>query len=124
MPSLTYTESADIPGSPFKMLRIEDFHFAPAPKTVVVDTTWRAIDCDVCAFVAEGCVDTFASCAKVFFVQAGSISVSRADAVESGGRMVANANQLTLFEWDEINDVPVPNGRCYEVGSATFDVTW
>jgi len=124
--TVTYVESRQADVSPFTMLRLEDFHFKPDthPKTVNATAALKTIDCPLCAYVAEGCTSDFASCKKVFFVQAGTITVTQADKKDPGGTMKATVANLKLVEWDEINDKAVAGGGCWEVGAGSFNVNW
>jgi hypothetical protein len=120
---------------PFVLLRVEDFHEDDTyPKTITFSSsTKRGIDeiaCDVCVLVAHDCTgfesspENYYNCrGKMFFAQAGTITVEQAD-LEPGGKLKASLADLKLVEWDEDNDEPVADGDCWEIQSAEFDVGW
>jgi hypothetical protein len=124
MNMVTFAASTDLMTPPFNALTIEDWHqSAIYPKSVTYTNADKYSTCDVCT-VIQAC--DMMGCTYKFFAQAGTVNVTQADQNDQMGTMKATAQNLTLVEWDfsMMGDKPVPNGKCYQIGSATFDVSW
>ncbi|MSP59918.1 MAG: lamin tail domain-containing protein [Myxococcales bacterium] len=121
---VTYVASTEKGALPSNALLIEDYLLAPNekwPKSATFKKGDLYADCEVCASIAL--CDNM-GCDQTFFAQGGTVTVTRADRNPKTGRMIAKAQNLTLVAWDFDMDEPVKAGKCYEIGSASFDVTW
>lgn len=122
---VTYVELHDSGSASFNMLRIEDFHFdGNHPKTVTFSSNDNSIDCDLCVSIGEDCTSDYESCATIRFVQGGTLTITQADTLLTGGRMVGSASNLKLVQWNENEDKAVPAGACTEIANLTFDISW
>ena len=72
--------------------------------------------CDECITVGQDLVA--GTPGKRFLAQSGTLFMSRVDQLKTG-RIELMVGNLRLVEWGA-NDVAVPGGGCYEIGSATF----
>ncbi|MFH1130869.1 MAG: hypothetical protein V1754_06000 [Pseudomonadota bacterium] len=125
---ITYAYSRDSSSVPFRTLLIEDWHIPPDayPKNVTFDSSTNLNTCDICIQLFENCTsEPFLGCPiDFFFVQAGTATVTRADKVESGGQIDATLSNLKLVEWDWQKNQPKLGGACYEIDSASFNLSW
>ncbi len=122
---VTWAASADTSSGASTQLLIEDWQTMgethPKMASFSGDTY---TSCEVCAIVAA--CDSSRVCTYQYLAQAGAATVTRADRNAKTGKMTATATNLKLVEWDfsMAVDAPVPGGKCYEIASASFDVTW
>ncbi|MFZ5467896.1 MAG: hypothetical protein ACOZIN_00550 [Myxococcota bacterium] len=93
------------------------------PLSRTFNASTRYDTCDVCVGFDEGCDDGTMTCQAAYFVQGGSVNVTRAD-VSASGRIEATGTNLRFVEWDYDNDLPVPNGRCVQLGTLTMNIGW
>ncbi len=125
MNMVTFVVGADQPMEPLNALAIEDWQSMGEkyPKTVTFKPGDQYAKCEVCALISA-CANM--SCTDQFFAQGGTVTVTRADRNANMGRMTATAQNLKLVEWDfsQMGDKAVPNGKCYEIDSVSFDVPW
>ncbi len=123
---VTRVASADTASGASTQLLIEDWQAMGEtyPKMANFSGSDTYANCEVCAIVAA--CDSSSVCIYQYLAQAGAATVTRADRHEKTGRMTATATNLKLIEWDfsRAVDAPVPGGKCYEIASASFDVTW
>ncbi len=121
--------------SSYQALQLEDYHAAGVayPKQLTFTAKDKYFTCDVCVTLWDGCVDDPLSgrtgCQAVLFPQSGSITVSQSDQNADAGSLKATAQNMKLVEWllpqlDGGGDMPKPNGRCYEINSASWNVSW
>jgi hypothetical protein len=124
MNMVTFVASSDVMNPPFNALTIEDWHMsATYPKSVTYSAADKYSTCDVCTVIQ---VCDMNGCNYSFFAQAGTVNVMQADQNDQKGTMKASVQNLMLVEWDfsMTGDKPVPGGKCYQIGSATFNVSW
>lgn len=116
-------------GFPRDELHVEVWHgygpdgSVPIPYSVTFSSAMKFFTCDLCAYLAEGCSSP-STCARTYFGQAGTMSVSRADKTPPAGRLQATLSGVRLDEWDTSGDTRILGGRCVSLPSQTVDVTW
>jgi hypothetical protein len=111
--------------APFDVLSVEDWHTKTVetyPKTLTFMSGDKYSACEVCVLLSEG-VSAVGAAQAVYFAQGGSATVTKADQ-SAAGEMKASVSNLLLAEYDVDKDVLVPGGRCWQVGSAAFEVNW
>jgi hypothetical protein len=64
------------------------------------------------------------TCGTRYFQQGGQAMITRSDTTAASGTFIGQASDLILSEWDTANDAPVPNGKCYQVGNASWNASW
>jgi hypothetical protein len=111
----------------YKSLVLQDFHVGTTyPKTVTFQASDTFAQCDLCVVLSDGCAEgtTSTTCSALYFQQGGQVTVTHADTNVATGTMTASGTNLVLKEWDFQHDAPVANGRCYQVGSVSWNVSW
>jgi hypothetical protein len=120
---VTFAATTDVMNPPFNALTVEDYHGngIPYPKMHTYSKTDTYSGCDVCTLIQ---VCDAMSCTQTYFAQGGTINVTQSDQNAAMGSFKATASNLTLVEWDFNGDAAVMNGKCIQIASATFDVSW
>jgi hypothetical protein len=135
---LTFAISARQAMEPQDLLALEDWHLGLSgdggetyPKNVTFKIGGTYATCDVCVRLLEGCTAAN-GCVTGYFIQGGTVTVTRADTDPVVGRMTATGTNLKLVEWNFpqaddggiTGDTPVPGGKCYDIASLSLDVPW
>ena len=107
------------------VLRVEAYAGAglTLPATRTFNSATRYASCELCAMLSTGC-DSAGVCAKDFFGQAGSATVTTAARNEATGQFVGSLSSVRFIEWDFMSDQRVARGECVDVVSTTIDVFW
>lgn len=93
----------------------------PSTSTFTNASTYS--DCELCAYVRRGC-DSNGTCAKEYFAQAGTMSVTAASEDDTAGQLVGELSNVRFVEWDFTNDVPTGSGECVVLTQHSVNVTW
>ncbi|MBL8953011.1 MAG: hypothetical protein JNK82_19695, partial [Myxococcaceae bacterium] len=116
---------------PTDLLTLDFFHPATLPASETFTPSTRFIDCNICPYLRESCSpgagNAEPACSmngRLFFPQAGSVTVTTAARDAGSGAFSATATNLRLVEWDYDDDLPVEDGGCYQLGSVSLNVTW
>lgn len=94
------------------------------PATEIFNASSAFDFCEVCPSLSRGCNSSGMGCAREYFAQSGSASVTVATENAAMGRFTGSTTAIRFVEWDFNNDVPVPGGECVDLGAQTFDVNW
>jgi hypothetical protein len=87
------------------------------PRTVTLPANGDYNTCETCVLLDEN-YDPDQGFGEIgYFARAGSITITKADTNPGMGMMQVSGSDVKLVEWDFMNDKPVTNGKCYEVGS-------
>ena len=130
----TYLFSNRQPMEPLDVLAVEDFHTMmneTYPKALTLSTKDSFATCDVCVRLLEGCTQAN-GCTRGYFAQGGSLTVTKADTNPDVGRVTVSGTNIKLVEWNfpvptdggYTGDVPVPGGKCWQIGDVKLDVMW
>lgn len=112
------------PDGGFDRLDLEVWPLSGPPALPLNRSFTNATDystCDVCLIFGEGCVGD--QCEHLYLAQGGSATVTQVD-LATVGRITASGTSLKFIEWNFASDIPVPSGRCIEVGSMSMDINW
>jgi uncharacterized protein (TIGR03382 family) len=79
-------------------------------------------NCEICPKFYRGCDAT--SCAKEYYAQSGTGSVTVATRNELSGTFTGSTTQMQFVEWDFENDVPVVGGECVVLPAQSINASW
>jgi hypothetical protein len=135
----TVTISAQQAMEPQNILSVEDWHLGAMggdagenyPKVVPFSMSANYSSCDVCVRLFENCTKAN-GCDRGYFIQGGTVTVSRADRNPAMGRMTVSGQGLMMVEWmfptdvdgGTVGDTPVAGGRCFLIDQLSLDVPW
>ncbi|MBX7116510.1 MAG: hypothetical protein K1X64_19450 [Myxococcaceae bacterium] len=127
----TYGRVADVDpasitdGGGFNVFDVEVYWFngitPPKTESYTAQTTFQT--CEICTFYSEDC-DALDRCDRRYLARRGQTHVARADPDSVNGRLQATSTDLTLFEWNQTLDAPVPDGGCVIIRSGAVDAGW
>ena len=84
------------------------------PRTVSLPSDGNYTTCAVCVLLAENySLDSFPK----YFARGGMVTITKADTTPGAGMYQVSGSNIQFVEWDIHQDMPVPGGDCYEVGS-------
>jgi hypothetical protein len=112
-------------GGAFNVLDVEVYWFngIVLPKTEIYTPQTTRDRCEICTFYSEDC-DAIDRCDRRYLARRGQTFVERADDNDANGRLKAVSMNLTLVEWNQILDEPVPDGGCVIIRSSAVDAGW
>lgn len=117
-----YTADGD---AGYDILSFEAYYGAglmlPATRQFTTGDTYGS--CELCAIVSLRC-DNNGTCAKEYFAQGGSGTVTVATQDEVAGRFEGSLSNVRLVEWDFTNDEAIPGGGCVVLSGATVSLAW
>ena len=112
-------------GGGFNVFDVEVYWFngikPPQTESYTAQTTFQT--CEICTFYSEDC-DAIDRCDRRYFARRGQTHVARADDDGVNGRLQATSTNLTLVEWNQTLDAPVPDGGCVIIRIGAVDAGW
>ena len=101
------------------------------PTTVPVTRSFTATTyqlCAACMYYQEGCTGTFDTtstiCAKHYFAQSGSMTVSASARSTTAGTFSGTTSTVKLVRYDFASDTVTDATDCVQINSSSFSGTW